>query len=241
MDTTEPASLLLLPGFDGTGELFTPLQSALGSRVSSTVVRYRDEVVLEDYVESVAALLPEQGAMLVAESFSGPVALTLISRYPQRIRRAVLCATFSTSPFRPLTRLARFVPELFFGPAPTQPVMLRTFCFDATTDEELMEKALAVIRSVPAATIKQRLNLLSELDIAPLLAGIETPVLYLQAMRDKVVGSHLTQQLVNGLPQVEVRQIDGPHLLLQCRPQECAEAILSFLGPETATTGASVP
>jgi pimeloyl-ACP methyl ester carboxylesterase len=241
MDTAEPALLLLLPGFDGTGELFAPLQSSLGNSVHTTVVRYQDERILEDYVESAAALLPEQDAVLVAESFSGPVALMLMSRYPQRIRRAVLCATFVTSPFRPLTQLARFVPELFFGPAPTQPAVLRTFCFDATTDEELMAKALAVIRSVPAGTIKQRLNLLSDLDVGPLLSGIEAPVLYLQAMQDRIVGPQLTQQLVSGLPQVEVRQIDGPHLLLQCRPQECADAILPFIAPETATTGASAP
>jgi pimeloyl-ACP methyl ester carboxylesterase len=241
MSTTETASLLLLPGFDGTGELFTPLQSALGNSVSTVAVRYRDEVVFEDYVESVAALLPEQDAVLVAESFSGPVALTLISRYPARIKGAVLCATFATSPFRSLTRLARFVPDLFFGPAPTQPAVLRAFCFDETTDRKLMEKALAVIRSVPASTIKQRLNLLSGLDVSSLLPEIEVPVLYLQAMQDKIVGSHLTRQLLNGLARVEVRQIDGPHLLLQCRPQECADAILSFIAPETVTTGASTP
>jgi pimeloyl-ACP methyl ester carboxylesterase len=241
MSTTKTDSLLLLPGFDGTGELFAPLQSALDNRAYSVVVRYRDERVLEDYVESVAALLPEQSAVLVAESFSGPVALILMSRYPERIKSAVLCATFATSPFRSLTRLARFVPDLFFGPAPIQPAMLRTFCFDATTDRELMEKALSVARSIPAGTVKQRLNLLSGIDMGSLLPGIEVPVLYLQAMQDRIVGPQLTRQLVSGLPQVEVRQINGPHLLLQCRPRECADAILSFIEPETATTGASTP
>jgi pimeloyl-ACP methyl ester carboxylesterase len=232
MGTTESASLLLLPGFDGTGELFAPLQSALGDGVSATVVRYRDEQVLEDYVESVAAQLPERDAVLVAESFSGPVALMLMSRYPKRIKRAVLCATFATSPFRFLTRLARFVPTPLFGPAPTQPAILRAFCFDNSTEQELTMKALSVIRSVPAHTIKQRLNILAGLDMVSLLPGIEAPILYLQATRDKVVGPDLGRQLTDGLPNVEVHCIDGPHLLLQCRPRESAQAISSFITTE---------
>lgn len=150
------AKLLLLPGFDGTGELFAPLVSALGSDHDALAVRYRDEVQLDDYVESVSAALPSEGAILIAESFSGPIALALMARYPSGIRCALLCATFAVSPFRSLTRLARFVPSPLFGPSPTQPTMLRAFCLDRQSDSGLLPRAVAVIRSVSSTTIKAR-------------------------------------------------------------------------------------
>src|SRR5687767_13530285 len=96
--------LVLLPGFDGTGKLFGPLQAALGTDVVSRTVRYDAERSLEDYIDTVTRILPQENAVLVAESFSGPVALSLLARHPTRIKCAVLCATFAVSPFRSLTR-----------------------------------------------------------------------------------------------------------------------------------------
>ena len=79
-------TLTLLPGFDGTGELFGPLQAALGNDVVANAIRYEAEHSFEDYVDSVARILPRENAVLVAESFSGPVALSLLERYPDRIK-----------------------------------------------------------------------------------------------------------------------------------------------------------
>src|SRR6266566_8520998 len=215
MGYTGNPKIFLLPGFDGTGELFAPLQAALGSDIPTVAVRYQDELVFGDYVESVAALLPAENVVLIAESFSGPIALALMARYPLRIKRAVLCATFAVTPFRFLIGLAQFVPALFFSPNPTQRAMLRTFCFDKKSDPAVMAKALSVIRSVPAGTIKSRLNVLSGVDIRPLLSQVTAPVLYLQALQDRIVGSYLSEQLVTGLPNVTLRGVNGPHLLLQ--------------------------
>ena len=60
------STLVLLPGFDGTGELFGPLQAALGNNVVSNAVRYDAERSFEDYVNSVARILPHENAVLVA-------------------------------------------------------------------------------------------------------------------------------------------------------------------------------
>lgn len=62
--------LVLLPGFDGTGELFWPLRAALGEDVASATVRYDAERSLDEYIDSVARILPHENAVLVAESFS---------------------------------------------------------------------------------------------------------------------------------------------------------------------------
>jgi pimeloyl-[acyl-carrier protein] methyl ester esterase len=52
--------LVLLPGLDGTGELFAPLLQALDENVTTTVVRYGAELTFDEYVESAGKVLPEQ-------------------------------------------------------------------------------------------------------------------------------------------------------------------------------------
>lgn len=225
-------ALTLLPGFDGTGELFGPLQAALGNEVVSHAVRYEAEQSFEDYVDSVARILPQENAILVAESFSGPVALSLMEQYPARIKCAVLCATFAVSPFRSLTRAARYMPTFMFTPTSMQRTLLRSFCLNGECDDVLVDRATSVIRSVPAATIQNRLQVLSGIDLTSLLPRIATPVLYLQATHDRVVSSGLSQELTQALPRVKVQRIDGPHLLLQSRPAQCAAAIASFLADQ---------
>ncbi len=69
---------VLLPGMDGTGLLFTPLLSALPIGVDPIVVSYPADRAAspEELLRIVLAHLPGEGAyVLIAESFSGPLAL----------------------------------------------------------------------------------------------------------------------------------------------------------------------
>ncbi len=75
----EPSSMphfVLMPGFDGTGELFAPLIDALVPAHSFTIVRYSDECSLAECVSTAVSFLPEPRVVLIAESFSAPVAFT---------------------------------------------------------------------------------------------------------------------------------------------------------------------
>lgn len=221
--------MILMPGFDGTGELFGPLAAALSPNHRTTVIRYRDERTFDDHVDTVSAALPEQGATLIAESFSGPIALALMARNPAKIQRAVLCATFVESPFRTLTKLARFVPPAAFGLHIGQRAILRQFCLDDRCDPALMDQALAVARSMPAAAVAARLNVLAELQVHTLCRNIRTPILILRATGDRLVSPSRYKQLIEALPGAIVREVEGPHLLLQSRPRECAQLIEEFV------------
>jgi pimeloyl-ACP methyl ester carboxylesterase len=220
--------MILLPGFDGTGELFGPLTAALSPLHRPTVIRYRDERTFDEYVDTAAAALPDHGAILIAESFSGPIALGLMARRPDKIRCAVLCATFLESPFRALTKLARFVPPPLFGLRIGHRAMLQTFCLDDRCDPALMDSALTVIKSMPAAAVAARLNVLAKLQVRPLCRNIRTPLLILRASGDRLVSPTRYQQLIEALPGATVKDVAGPHLLLQSRPLECARLIEEF-------------
>lgn len=227
--STEPSRLVLLPGLDGTGELFAPLLDALGDVIPASVVRYEPERSLDDYVHAAAKALSPPNTVLVAESFSGPVALALCARYSANIKGLVLCATFAQSPFRSLLRLTPFAPSALLGPSPIQPLMLRHACLNGERDSRLLERAVSVLRSVPVSTMHARLCTLATIDVRSLVPAVRVPVLYLRATRDRVVHRRLGRALTDKLSNVFVEEIEGPHLLLQARPRECAEAIMRFV------------
>lgn len=218
---------VLLPGLDGSGELFAPLLDALGEDVITTVVRYGAELTFDEYVESAGKALPER-CVVIAESFSGPVAIAVAARHPAKVRGLVLCATFAVSPFRTLLRAARFVPKRLFRPSPLLPAMVNHFCFGGAP-VSLRPSPVAVVSTVPPAIMRARLACLATTDVRPLLSRISTPVLYLRASNDRVVSSRLSRELTSQLPNVRVTEIDGPHLLMQTRPRECAAAITTFI------------
>lgn len=221
--------IYLLPGFDGTGLLFEPIAKAFGYRCRTTVLSFNDEVTLEDYVQSVSARLPRHRAIILAESFSGPIALSLLARNPGRFEAAILCAAFARSPFGSLLNLNQWIAESFLGHNPLQNLLLNKFCMSSDVPEKIQQAVLSIEKIIPPGVIRTRFHMIAGLNILPLLSRISTPVLYLRALRDRLVSSNLREELFVNIPQICMKEVDGPHLLLQAQPRVCAEAILNFL------------
>lgn len=85
----EPVTLVLLPGMDGTGMLFEPFIAALGDAFPITVVTYPPTADSQTYADSLnlaALALPPKGLLvLLGESFSGPIAISLAAANPKRV------------------------------------------------------------------------------------------------------------------------------------------------------------
>src|SRR5690349_11939308 len=97
--------LILLPGMDGTGELFGPLLAELPIELPVAVVSYPDRAAsYADHVAVARTELPrDRPFVLLGESFSGPVAVRLAAEAPSNLRGLILCASFLTCP-SPLLR-----------------------------------------------------------------------------------------------------------------------------------------
>ena len=219
-----------MPGLDGTGKLFAPIIPFLEPHFELTIVTYPDLDSFSDYVDCAQNQLPSTpGFSLLAESFSGPVALALMAQQPGRIGPSILSATFARSPLAALTRMASYVPEQIFSIG-----ALSEFCLDvyASNDEDFSETQplpLNVTEQLDGALLKHRISVLSRIDVSALLPGIEVPILYLRARRDRIVAESDARMMQEYLPDVERVDIDAPHLLLQTRPQQCAELIIEHV------------
>ena len=222
--------LVLIPGLDGTGELFAPLLSAM-PQVACQVLSYPPDLEM-DYAAHeahVRARLPAEDFILLAESFSGPVGVSIAASPPANLRGLILCASFASNPlplFGPLSRLIAAFPAMKIPPA-----LFAPFLYGRHGSRELRRLHAQAMARVSAATLRARVAAILRVDYSHLLRRIEFPMLYLQAVRDRLVPRSALTRIQRIRPDIEVAEIDGPHFLLQTRPTSCAERIVQFIQP----------
>ncbi|MGC1520314.1 MAG: alpha/beta hydrolase, partial [Steroidobacteraceae bacterium] len=85
------------------------------------------------------------------------------------------------------------------------------------------------IAGVAPAVVRRRIASILAVDESAALARIRVPTLVLIARQDRVISRAATRRIADGLPGARLAEIDGPHLLLQTQPAQCAAAVLKFL------------
>lgn len=217
----------MLPGLDGTGKLFAPVIPHLESFFDLTIVTYPDLGSFNEYVDSARNQLPEStGLSLLAESLSGPIAIALMAQRAGQFGPSVLSSTFARSPLAAMTHLAKHVPQQMFSIG-----ALSDFYLDVDAEEhddfsETQPLPLNVMDQIDGVVLRHRIEIMSRIDVSALLPQIDVPMLYLRAERDRIVSDSDAQLIQQNLPKVARINLDAPHLLLQTRPQECAELVI---------------
>lgn len=233
-------SLVLLPGLDGTGELFAPFLEAWPDEIATRVVTYPpDRVVsraeLLARIRSTAAETPDH--VLVAESFSGALAIEHAAARPPGLRGLVLVASFARNPLPRGMRWAAYCARSWMLPWPPPDSWVRRLLLGSGAPEARLMELRAALRSVERAVIADRIRQLARVDVIDPLLRIAVPVLYLAGRRDRLVGPRGLRPIVRARPEVPIEVLDAPHLVLQTRPIEAVGAIRRFLEvlPEVAS------
>ena len=220
--------LVLIPGLDGTGDLFEPLLSEM-RRVDCQVIAYPPDQEM-DYAAHEAYVrerLPVDDHFLLAESFSGPVGISIAASPPPHLRGLILCASFASNPlpaFGPLRKVFSALPAVKIPPA-----LFAPFLYGGYGTRELRRLHARAMAKVPATTLRARVAAILSVDYSHKLRTVELPMLYLQAARDRLVPRSALTRIQRIRQDIEVIQIDGPHFLLQTRPKACAEHLVEFL------------
>ena len=232
--TTPPSAsplLVLLPGMDGTGQLFQQFAAALHARagIASLAISYPhaplDYAALETFVRS--RLPQDQPYALLAESFSGPLGAALRADPPPGMRALILCCSFVRNPrplLAPLRHLLGLVP---FGAMPG--IALRQALLAPCATPALQAQLTAALAQVPPSVLRQRLRAVMTSDVTRTFARGSLPVLYLRARHDRLVPPANALQILQLAPGAQLVDIAAPHMLLQAAPQEAADAVAAFL------------
>lgn len=175
--------LILLPGLDGTGLLFRPFLDALSGDVRAKVIAYPAQIMsLEEHARYVTERLPDGDFVLLAESFSSLVALSLLAKPPASLRGLIFCAGFAEPPRPWLLRLACRLPRAGFAMRATPDFLLRRYCLGPAAPDERVALLREALQAVPPDVLAHRLRIISE--ARTFRTGIPIPCAYIQGSRD---------------------------------------------------------
>jgi pimeloyl-ACP methyl ester carboxylesterase len=220
--------LILLPGMDGTGDLFAPLVECLPTHINAQVIPLptcgaQDYETLADHV---AAQLPDRPFFLLGESFSGPIAAILAARYLDRIQGIVFAASFLTPIQHPLVILKELTPIHQLLRLPGSNIALRFLMLGPRADSILIDTVRRAILKAPRQYLQQRIHAVQTLNLPTVPTGRHA--LYIGANHDRLVGPKYAEAVKSQFPKLQIKWLDGPHLILQSKPTECARLITEF-------------
>jgi pimeloyl-[acyl-carrier protein] methyl ester esterase len=228
MANKEP-TLVLTPGLDGTGLLFNRFVVALPSNIRTHIIDYpRAAASLDEHAAAVAARLPSDRVTLLAESFSGIVALHLLSNREVSVEKIIFVASFGSAP-QPYLKAFAFLLPTMLRLIPLIPMAAwRYLCLSAKTPASDIAWVKGAIAQVPPNVLAHRLKLVASAKIRD-GERIDVPAYYIQAEGDRLVPHTAAEQLRQVFPHFTLLHVPGPHFLLQSSPTVCAQLIAGIV------------
>lgn len=226
----------------GVEELFTPLVEELGNHLIVDPVSYpRDNPLgYDQLLDIVTSRIPkEKPYFVLGESFSGPLAIMAAARHPENLLGVILTASFVTSPMpRWITGLKRFARGPILDARPR-----------AYINDRLMGRKCpgytrswihATLPRLPREVISARVQSVLDVNVREELKSLQVPLLYIAGAGDWLIGKKCIDSVWLCRPDVEIKVIDGVHMILQTNPCEAAEAILEFCGRHVSSESGKV-
>lgn len=234
MNPLNGQTIVFLPGIDGTGISFEPLAKLLPQNICVKVVQYPATKLLnfEETIQCAKEQIQfnQQDLIVIAESFSGPVAIALIGSGQLKAKCLILCSTFAKSPRPVFLKLLSYLPLEFLTKIPPPRFLLKHVIEGG---EEATDLFLAIWERVktmvPARILVHRLKIIRQVDVRRWLPNLAIPCLYIQATSDRVVPASSLFDFTETMFDLRVTRIKGPHFILQAQPLASITAIQNFV------------
>jgi pimeloyl-[acyl-carrier protein] methyl ester esterase len=218
---------VLLPGLDATGLLFTAFADQLQPEFQTSIVDYPTHVRL-DYAALEARFdLPSEPFILIAESFSGPLAIRLAASKPPHLQGLVLAASFARCPSKLLKLFAPLLRPQMFRMAPPD-ALLRWALLGADAQVLDLGALRQAIMRVAPDVLAARLRAIAAVDVTAEFMQLRLPTLYIAGSSDRLVRNAVATDLQRAKPDLEIAILNAPHMVLQRRPAEAAAAVLHW-------------
>ena len=207
----------MVPGIDGTGQLFYRQIPNLERRFAVATTRLRDDAVsMDDLVADlhaeIARAAPDGAPVaLIGESFGGALSLSYALAHPERVERLVILNSFAH--FGSPARLWLAYHLLRATPWPMMRVVRKLNAgrmHSPGTDRREIAAFLDLMRATTRAGYLSRLRILRSYDLRDRLPALASPVLYLASDRDTLVPAVQQARLMSELtPGASLRILEG--------------------------------
>ena len=218
--------IVLLPGLDGTGDLFKPFIEALPNELDPLVISYPSNTKLsyQQLTELVISQLPAEKFILVGESFSGYIVHQVALRKPKNLKSVIFVAAFLESPRPFLLGLSSWLPRSLLLSMPIPSYVVETFLLGLEANKNMVDLLKKSIEKVSPNILSYRLKEIARLRNNH--QSCEIKATYIQATDDKLVPKRCVESFRNTFNNISVIQIEGPHFILQINPLACAEVVV---------------
>ena len=213
---------------DGTGELFTYLLKYLHDFEIEVIPLPQD--TKQDYetlITYIKARIPTEDFALVAESFSGALAAKLTLENIPNLKKIVFVATFLSPPSPTLLGLAEHLPLKTLSKLPFAKYTLKQLFYGNDASPDLIDLFDEILNKLPENVLNDRITTMKNLTFSA--RSIEVPSIYIQASSDKVVPRDKFNEFKAHFNNIELVEVEGPHFILQNKPEECANAIIKHV------------
>ncbi|MDP1659423.1 MAG: alpha/beta hydrolase [Methylotenera sp.] len=236
LNETQPiVTLILLPGMDGTGELFESFIASLNPEIKTVVISYPKTGRLSYEALTVLASAQIQSAqipkdapcIILGESFSGPIAIALAANATDQLKGLILSCTFASNPRPMLSKFSFLLPAI-----PITKFWLNItskFLMNGFSSEKIYQLLQKTLPTVSPMTMRSRLEAVINVDYSAKLTNIKTPILYLRGRHDYLVPASASELIFKLAKNVTLVELDSPHLLLQVTPKEAAASVQAFI------------
>ena len=224
--------LFLLPGMDGTGKLFSGLLDTLAKESATVVISYPTNKKLSFYelAELVQDCFPtDEEFIIIAESFSVPIAIICAAKNSANLKALVLCAGFATSPIKGLNRYIGWLLAHVFLRLSLPKMLFKIWLIGKNADSILLSKAKNIISSMQKSVLINRVVSVFNCNVMKELGRIKIPILYIRAKNDHLISKSCYDEIKTANSNVKLLEIDGPHFILQSEPIKSAKGIMEFI------------
>ncbi|HVN96969.1 MAG TPA: alpha/beta hydrolase, partial [Syntrophorhabdaceae bacterium] len=183
----------------------------------------------EELVSSANEQIQGYQDIVVAESFSGPIAVFLIGTGRLKTKGLVLCATFAVAPRQGMLKMLRYMPLERISNLPFQRIILRFVLGNRNDVDALFPLWQRIKTKVPAKVLAHRMKMLADIDVRRWLPNLSTPCCYLQATRDRVIPPSSVHEFTQVIPDLRIYKVEAPHFIFQAEPEASATVIKEFI------------
>lgn len=214
--------VVLLPGLDGTGKLFTPFIKQCPKDIDIHIISYPNDKKL-NYNQLVDFVFDQLSAVepfvIIAESFSGPIAYKIACKKPEHLKKVIYVASFIKNPNPFFLSILNYLPLSLLLSVPISKFLADYFLFGIKTDAETFEQFRKIISTVPKRILADRLRQVQKLSLDTTSLSKES--IYIQPDNDKLVSRYCAHDICAD----RILSVKGGHFILQANPKECAKVI----------------
>ena len=179
-----PKHMVLLPGLDGTGDLFVDFIAALPESWTATTVtfptdRFLTYTDLRPFVATAVSQL--ERFVLVAESFSTPLAVWYAATNPPNLAAIVICAGFVRNPLHGWSGAVKALAKPWLFKLKPPRTILEYFLLGQHAPSGLLRSLRHALQRVSPDVLSGRLQEVLDCDARDDLRRTTVPLLYLEA------------------------------------------------------------